>query len=235
MKDVTMNNQSECALCQSLHASRCEEETEPCNTIIMESEHFVIIPDRLPMAKLHYLVVSKKHYINSTDIVRAGLWRDFSILCADLCSRIARQSQDSTLLFEHGRHPNKTSGGKSVDHFHFHVVVDSIEALYDLLNQADSAREVSSPSQLMSNSFISEDYILACNSSLEAMRIITFQKPIPSQFMRSILYNRMDNDLMRRLGISGTQGYDWKLSSKSLTREMLEEHQTALFGFEGKL
>lgn len=110
---------SNCLFCGDLRFSLNKELSLPADdSVVYQDEHIFIIPDLYPLAKGHFLIVTKEHYASSgsapncvLDSIEAGM--------TFLIDKIFVGCEYT--FFEHGSVLTNT-GGSSIDHVHIHAL-----------------------------------------------------------------------------------------------------------------
>jgi len=100
---------SECIFCKIANK-------ESATKIFYEDDDVIVIQDIKPIAKQHYLIITKKHFDNLNDIIQNSP----DILCRITLNikKIANSigMQDYTLTTNNGK-----NAGQMVMHLHFHL------------------------------------------------------------------------------------------------------------------
>ena len=209
---------NECVLCEGLKNNR-----EIFNRPLYETDNFVIFPDRLPMADFHILIVSKKHYINIWDILNVGLELELEKIIQHVNNRLISHGYKNIVLFEHGKaHKSETNGGKSVEHFHVHIVAE-VPLLMQTLKKSHSEIIVyNSFDEMKKAQGVLIDYLYVRDLSSSVMSVFTMENGIASQYIRLLLYSQMSKTLAEKLQITGEYGFDWKTHDKVITPNIVD-------------
>lgn len=218
----------DCVLCRGLKEKGAEI---LYNYPLWETENFVVLADRLPVAQYHFIIVSREHYINVWDVLRAGYTSELQEIVNHIYRCLLRVHAGNVFMFEHGqRMENSIKSGKSVEHFHLHVVANA-EGMLELLKEKHSSfAHFTSFAEMGKKNLLSKDYLLASNLDENKFWIFIMKDGVPSQYIRMLLYQRMSNDLQRELGILRERGYDWKTGDNTITKRMIEVYYRVLNG-----
>ena len=218
----------DCVLCKGLKEKGKES---LYNYPLWETENFVVLADRLPVAQYHFIIVSREHYINVWDALRAGYAVELQGLVDHIYDCLLRVHAEKVFMFEHGqRTENSTKSGKSVEHFHLHVVANEEGTLELLKEKHRSFVHFDSFAEMAKKDLISTDYLLASNLSEKDIWIFIMKDGVPSQYIRRLLYQRMSNDLQQELGMSQKRGYDWKTGDNTITMRLMAAYYRVLNG-----
>lgn len=122
---------SSCQLCLAVGGGDLGVSTRGAeNSILHATQSFVVIPDAVPLAPGHVMVVGREHYFN---LVAMG---DNAILeyekIREQIAGMPRYGQNF-LEIEHGS-TAYDCGGACVSHVHVHIIPDAAE-IYDLFNE----------------------------------------------------------------------------------------------------
>lgn len=106
-----------CAYCSSFLVGR---RSRPWDTVLFESDNFVVVPTRGAIVEGWLLVVSKEHVLCMGALAR-GIHRELCEI-VEHTSSVFEQAYGRPTVFEHG--PSKTGLGIGcgVDHAHLHLV-----------------------------------------------------------------------------------------------------------------
>lgn len=222
----------ECVLCNGLKE---KEEKSMYNYPLWETENFVVFADRLPVAKYHFIIVSRVHYINVWDVLRAGHGEELQEIVDYVHKCLLGAHADKVFMFEHGQSKEDSmKSGKSVEHFHLHIVANADTVLEILKEKHNKSWYFDSFAEMNKKDIFTTDYLLAGNLSEKKVWIFTMEEGVPSQYIRTILYKRMNDDLQQKMRMTGERGYDWKSSNNTITKSMLEEYYKVLNEREDK-
>ena len=151
--------------------------------VIMETEHFLLLPDISPIVPGHSLLISKDHFPCFTQLPNSML-EEFRDARDKAVSRIAA-TYGEPLLFEHGSSSDTRRSGVCVQHAHIHLlpvrapVEDWLEKFGELvpfdLFTADSRQN------------LPEDYLWYRNQLGSEYLVSNFYESIPCQFIRRAL------------------------------------------------
>lgn len=219
-----MDEFDKCVFCRIINQSKpdCELYDIP----ILESDNFIVLADRLPVAKYHFIIVSRWHYISIVDVLKAKLMPELKMIIEYMNKRLKENNAGTVLVFEHGKYSLKSTGsGKSIDHFHLHIVADAPGVVSELRRQFTRVKHVNSYGELFNPEVITEDYLLACEVNLKKIWIFFPDKYIPSQYIRRLLYSKMDQALLDQMKMEGDDGFNWKTEKAVVTLEMLREYR----------
>ncbi|MEI6131911.1 MAG: histidine triad nucleotide-binding protein [Bacillota bacterium] len=90
----------------------------PCE-LVFESDDVVAINDISPVAPIHILIMTKKHYANINDLI--GSEKNLLIKLFDAVAQVAKDKGISDsgyrLIINSG-----VNGGQTVPHLHFHLI-----------------------------------------------------------------------------------------------------------------
>lgn len=219
-----MNNSiQECVLCKGLI------ERTKYNNALWETKNFVVLADRLPVAEYHFIIVSKYHYINIWDVLHKNHGEELQTVINHIKQRLLANNKVPMVMFEHGQYDSKsTTGGKSVEHFHLHIVAQTSEVLPVLLDNFQERTHYSSLFEMNNVGIAESDYLLVSELNDNGAWIFTMKNGIPSQFMRTVLYSHMHKDLKTKMNIDGDYGYDWKRTNSTITEQMLQDYYNLL-------
>jgi diadenosine tetraphosphate (Ap4A) HIT family hydrolase len=98
------------------------------NTILYETNHFILIPALGPLIQGHVMIVGKEHHINLTSMGENKINEFISI------TRYLANLEDNLLFSEHGSFDTQQSGGACIEHVHVHVF-PGLGQLVDLLDK----------------------------------------------------------------------------------------------------
>jgi len=109
-----------CRLCRKLTKEKIDLESNPWDTIILQSQNFVVLPTVGAIVKGWVLVVPKKHYL-CMGALENYLLAELNELC-DFVSSKLQSYYGPVAIFEHGPSKPKQLIGCGVDHAHLHIV-----------------------------------------------------------------------------------------------------------------
>lgn len=91
------------------------------STIVYEDEDFVVFPDLNPQAKIHWLIVPKKHVAN---ILELSASEDGAALYSRLLEVLPEIAKKAGVAESGFRLVNNcgSDGGQTVHHLHFHLL-----------------------------------------------------------------------------------------------------------------
>ncbi len=117
-----------CPFCQELHSPRTSEFYEAVgrkigcdNRILMESDHWYVVPTMGCLTVGYVLLVAKTHAPSLSSLPREQI-EDMLALKQRVQETLFRQLGLDCLSFEHGTASPLTKGANSVDHVHIHVL-----------------------------------------------------------------------------------------------------------------
>ena len=202
--------QTSCRLCDALNSNIVNQHIS--NTILRQTENFVLVPALGPLVEGHLMIVSKEHYPNLASMDE-GLIEE----CLSFISILSKFYSQEVLFSEHGSYHDQT-GGSCIEHTHIHVF-PNLGHYFSLL---DGILPVNKKSDLGFNSFnlktLDFPYILTYNG-IEEFRIYESYNA-HSQMMRKAIAN-----------ILGISEWDWKhnekleLIEKSIENWRLSKHE----------
>lgn len=111
-----------CPFCRLQRES--EQDRAPADTILLESEHFLVVPTVGPFTSGHVMVITRGHYTSFASLPVA-IRRDFD----SIVEVVRRRCGSDVLEFEHGSGPRSESGGACINHVHVHVIPDAAGAV----------------------------------------------------------------------------------------------------------
>jgi len=124
-----------CKYCSDLLNQNKNNSHLPWNTILFETENFVVVPTLGSLVEGWILIVPKDHYI-CMGAMPKSLWPEllgvknyFNNILTDLYGPIT--------LFEHGPHKKKLSIGCGIDHAHLHLVPLNFNLLSKATNESE--------------------------------------------------------------------------------------------------
>ncbi len=234
---------NDCPTCDAILQIRDElplspycERTEFCNfTVLPESffEDFFIIPDMLPLSEFHLLLITKFHILSLSQYLKYKKnASDVEKMIKKLDEKVFETINKRIIIFEHGSNSeNSQNSGKSIDHFHLHIVIKDDNIGVNELNKAieDDSREVVETSSHDSHEVFNslsdfanskrtnqEDYFLIWEPSSAENIHIYFPKDKESQYLRRLYYSKMSKKKKEDLYLANKNkkrtyetGYDW--------------------------
>ncbi len=105
------------------------------NTILFESDHFVVVPTLGSIVEGWVLIISKAHLICMGETVPETGQELNDVL--EIVERAVRQVYGAATVFEHGPNRERLDMGCGIDHAHLHVV----PLKFDLLEAAKVSQE----------------------------------------------------------------------------------------------
>jgi ATP adenylyltransferase len=177
-----------CELCEAVYNSK----TIDCsifNTILYETEHFLITPCIGPLVEGQVMIVSKSHYSSLASMNEIAISE-----CVDIFKKIFSLFKTDILLSEHGSF-YQLKGGACIEHTHIHVV-PQFGHLFNYLDSDNTLHiysKVSSIDSLHLLKTIDFPYILNINNN-NGVRVYEAYS-VHSQMMRKVIchYLRMQN------------------------------------------
>jgi diadenosine tetraphosphate (Ap4A) HIT family hydrolase len=191
---------SGCLLCDEVHGEnplslRLGHYKTTADKVILETEHFLLLPDISPIVQGHILLISKDHLSCFAQLPICML-KEFRDVRDQAVSLIAA-TYSEPLLFEHGSSTDTRYSGVCVQHAHIHVipvrapVEEWLEEFGELV-----------PFDLFTSynrHDLPEDYLWYRNQIGSEYLVSKFSDPVPCQFIRRAL--------ARHLAISA---WNWK-------------------------
>jgi diadenosine tetraphosphate (Ap4A) HIT family hydrolase len=95
--------------------------TDRAGYILLESEHFVVVPCLGALTEWYVLVVPRRHVL-SAGYLDAAERAELRILLDDVRDRLAGVAVQDVVVFEHGSFSFRDKGGACHDHAHIHLV-----------------------------------------------------------------------------------------------------------------
>lgn len=128
---------TECRYCNFLLEKNGDRgNSEPWNTVLYESDNFVVVPTLGSLVEGWLLIVSKEHLLCMgavTNILRGELEDVIGFT-----KNVLKNAYEPLTIFEHGPSREGTSVGCGVDHAHIHLV----PLKFSLLTEARVSEEV---------------------------------------------------------------------------------------------
>ena len=109
--------QSRCVFCDQLLSGR---KTGAWDTVIAETEDYLIVPSKGALVPGWLLVVGKKHLLCAGELPPEEIQALGEAV--ETCKALVERSFGSSTIFEHGPAAAGTSLGCGIDHLHIHVV-----------------------------------------------------------------------------------------------------------------
>jgi diadenosine tetraphosphate (Ap4A) HIT family hydrolase len=134
-QQVELHN-DKCKYCNCLTEENSIKEKKLCNTILYESNNFVVMPTLGSMVEGWLLIVPRKHFINM-GAIPFYLEDEFKEVVT-LTKKVLIESYGAITIFEHGPITEGTGVGCGIDHAHFHLV----PLAFSLLNEAKKSKEL---------------------------------------------------------------------------------------------
>lgn len=222
-----MDKVDTCVFCQRVNQS--EDHCELYDIPMLKTDNFIVLADRLPVAKYHFIIVSKWHYISIADVLKADLMPELKLIIEYMNKRLKENNAGTVLLFEHGKYSPKSLGSvRSIDHFHLHIAADAPGIVSELRQNFTRIKCINSYEELSDSGVITEDYLLASEIELKKIWLFFPSTYIPSQYIRKLLYSQMDHVLMDHMKMEGEEGFNWKTQKAVITQEMLYEYRKVM-------
>lgn len=195
---------SGCALCEAV--SDCRRKTAALqNTILGESEMFLVLPSIGPLVPGHVMVITKEHHISLSRMGESAV-RDYENLLQATAERIPLYAEN-LLETEHGS-TEKESGGGCIVHTHIHW----LPGLAHLSNCiGDELPVLETLKTLIELPHIAQPYILVREGGGPVS--VFGADTVPSQFIRQAICREL-----------GREDWDWAVFPKrQLIRETIEQ------------
>lgn len=131
----------DCRFCYLLNRNTEYESHKPiCDSVLFETDNFVIIPTIGALLEGWLLIVSKEHYLCVGEMP-SNVYSELKTL-KKLASNILEDCYSKPTIFEHGPSESGSLIGCGIDHVHFHLVPISFELInknlldrgYELVN-----------------------------------------------------------------------------------------------------
>jgi len=178
------NYESNCCFCNEFVKAKKSKR------IILETKNCIAFPSYGAIAEGHTLIIPKKHW-RSLRAMPNDIFSEL-ITLKEHVAELLEESYGQLVEFEHGMF-GESSGGCGIDHAHLHLVPSNVQQ--PLSNQLPddmvkipvrNLQEIHTNKLLQDSSYL---YIHEPNSKPFIVRI----KSIPSQFLRKILANSLNN------------------------------------------
>jgi diadenosine tetraphosphate (Ap4A) HIT family hydrolase len=185
-----------CRMCQSL---TLEGSTKLYNTILWQTEHFVVLPTLGQFIEGWVMVVDKLHSRCSA-VLEKGILGELSSL-VDMVRHVLESVYGATVVFEHG--PGKKSefgAGCCVRHTHLHIVPCKVCSKFRSLipfncYQRTRLEDILEPNK--GNGYL----LVSANNDINLYNLYLIDTVIPRQYLRQILAVAEDC----------SQYWDWRL------------------------
>ncbi len=86
------------------------------NNTVLESDEFLCFHDISPAAKIHVLIIPKKHY-DSFDVIKPELMTNMTKFIHEVASQLGVRESGYRIITNIGNH-----GGQEVQHLHMHLL-----------------------------------------------------------------------------------------------------------------
>jgi len=163
-----------------------ESPKQECDTILIETQQFIVAPALGPLAEGHVLIITKAHVYSMGELSEYA-FNEFISLKSKV-QRVLVQTYGSATLFEHGSTP-VVEAGASVNHAHCHAMPLNFDLAYEV-SKHFNGENISDLSVLRSKAAISKPYLFVENNQQE---LEVFDAPInlPSQYLRRLIATKL--------------------------------------------
>ena len=186
--------QKHCRLCQALMDGLEDGEIRPCNTVLLKTPRFVVVPAIGPLVCGHALVVSRDHYNCLASMPEEGI-AEYERIAKVLS--LLPQIRGNLLEAEHGP-TGECNAGACVAHTHVHLL-PSLGGHHDFLQGRFSVlRRVNTLTDICG---MTDPYIMVRGIRDEA--VFYDAESAPSQAIRRVLCERL-----------GDPAWDWRLAPR---------------------
>ncbi len=191
-KSLRMHN---CKFCNKFHNPHLSINKE-YDTIIFETENFIVTPTMGSLVEGWLLIISKNHFICAGQ-TSYSLKKELKGLIEQIKTGL-KDLKKNIFIFEHGPHSSLQSTGCGIDHLHLHVVPLDF-------NLFKKAQEFYPYKWNLSDLFSTTEYFEKCSSYLymqcpSGEEYVTSDLNIPSQFFRRVIAKELNIE----------EHYDWK-------------------------
>lgn len=178
-----MDNNS-CDLC-SANINSKELDHFIWNTILYESDNFIIVPSIGPLVVGQAMILSKKHSISLASMSSSDITE-----CADIISYVIERIEGNILFSEHGSF-NQQKGGGCIEHTHIHIL-PGLGKYYNILSDALPTSElILNYGDINKIGCADFPYILNLNSELQVSLHEAYN--CHSQMMRKAICQEINN------------------------------------------
>lgn len=207
----------DCIFCKIVKNESKERESL-CNTIIDETDNFIVLTSNGHFVKGYLLIIPKYHYNSFAEVFdeKTTLWTEFQALLENLKNQIKNIFGASEYtIFEHGSLRGKKGAGNTIDHAHLHVIPKSVNFLDALLDLGHSIIKIGSVCDIKK---YNAPYLLFSRGDkyyLTDIEPVTKNKNYQSQYLRRIAY--------RKVCGKEDNGWDWKsVSHESILQKTIK-------------
>jgi diadenosine tetraphosphate (Ap4A) HIT family hydrolase len=170
--EMTSQRSLSCRL--SLYGSDSEK-------ILVQSEHFALIPDISPLLAGHSLLMTRVH-ISSFSELPPSWMKEFAAVRLKAISHVAR-TVESPFLFEHGSAGAVVRSGVCIQHAHIHLI-PSRAPVRDWMEELGEVEEIRCAFQQLPSFVRMPDYLCYEDQDGHGYLLQSFDIPIPCQFIR---------------------------------------------------
>ena len=129
VKNTANNSAFGCIFCDIIKHPGMSTYTHNLNcklvdSIIYESQNFVVIPGLGPLAPGYLMIMAKEHYLSLAQIPKE-LLPEYHEIEKDIEDILFKMYHKKVGFYEHGTGPNGAVGLKSLVHMHVHVMLDN--------------------------------------------------------------------------------------------------------------
>lgn len=194
----------DCVFCKIVKNEDKEREIL-CNTVIDETDNFIVLTSNGHFVKGYLLIIPKRHHNSFAEVFdeNSELFAEFQSLIKDLKNQIKDIFGFSNYtIFEHGSLRGKRGAGNTIEHAHLHVIPKSINFLDALLDKGHSIVKIDSIRDIKE---YNAPYLLFSRGDkyyLTDVEPVTKNKNYQSQYLRRIAYEKICG--------KDDNGWDWK-------------------------
>lgn len=121
IKSHNIIRNTSCSYCSAFWGPKSSERIRPVwNTVLYESDNFIVVPTKGAIVEGWLLLISKKHYL-CMGALPTSLYPELRAITHETIEILTRSYAPPT-IFEHGPSSSGLPIGCGVDHAHFHVV-----------------------------------------------------------------------------------------------------------------
>ncbi|MBI1925820.1 hypothetical protein HYR99_16420 [Candidatus Poribacteria bacterium] len=174
-----------CPYCEGFLAPNAQEKDKIWNTILFESEHFVVVPTLGMILPGWLLIVAKQHLPNF-----AVLPEEWYSELKDIKARVHSKESElfhEPIVFEHGPKPGDATVGSCIDHAHLHMIPIDRDILSEL-NTHYTFNRISNLHELRTHYREKGAYLYYENQRHE--KYVCTAKQVPSQFIRQLIAHK---------------------------------------------
>lgn len=189
-------NIPECKFCKIAKKQSKEE----YDTILFETDNFVVFPAKGHFIEGYLLLIPKAHYTSFSEITDKTLIREYKSLINRISQKMKNIFKTNITIFEHGSLAGGCIAGNTIEHAHLHIIPKKINIFTRLLKDGHIIKGVDSFEEIHD---FNSPYLFIDNNEFKIASPV--RSSYESQYLRRIAYNILyprKND----------NGWDWKKS-----------------------